>query len=136
MWLVKKSNSSAPSIDDYPELPTEINSNSCNSFKLQKSPLNFESAYMFKLTSDENELKLKLANFGPLVVVIYVHETNGLMKNYKSGIFQDDDCPKGDTQCKYVNHSVLLVGYGVSEDKVPFWLIKNSWVSRKLKLIE
>ncbi|KAI5664991.1 hypothetical protein M9H77_24314 [Catharanthus roseus] len=43
---------------------------------------------------------------------------------YSEGIF-DGPC------CKYhSNHAVVIVGYGTSEDGIPYWLVKNSWGTR------
>lgn len=84
--------------------------------------------------SDEDDLRLKLVNYGPLAISIYVSRTNRLFQLYESGIFYDDECPQSTAkknQCGEVNHSVLLVGYGTSRKGIPYWLIKNSWVSFK-----
>eukprot|EP00899_Mesostigma_viride_P016771 jgi/Mesvir1/25095/Mv21559-RA.1 len=43
---------------------------------------------------------------------------------YKEGVYSSADCGN---QSSTVNHAVLAVGYGVTEDKVPYWIIKNSW---------
>ena len=43
---------------------------------------------------------------------------------YKSGVYSSKDCKDGpDT----VNHAVLAVGYGETEDGTKYWIIKNSW---------
>ncbi|KAI5664982.1 hypothetical protein M9H77_24305 [Catharanthus roseus] len=47
---------------------------------------------------------------------------------YWKGIF-DSPC------CKYrSNHVVFIVGYGTSEDGIPYWLVKNSWVLDGVKM--
>lgn len=43
---------------------------------------------------------------------------------YKDGVFTSTTCGQGPTD---VNHAVLAVGYGVSEEGTPYWIIKNSW---------
>ncbi|CAG7896738.1 ervatamin-B [Brassica rapa] len=42
-------------------------------------------------------------------------------RHYKEGVFDARDCGID------VNHSVALVGYGVTEDGIKYWLVKNSW---------
>lgn len=122
-----KSSNEAPTLKDYPY----INSNGTCKSKIRKVSLNIESFHTFKLDSDEEDLMLKLANYGPLAIAIFVSKKNKLFQLYDSGIFYDDDCPKSsskENQCEKVNHSVLLVGYGTSIKGVPYWLVKNSWV--------
>ncbi|XP_047984165.1 procathepsin L-like [Leguminivora glycinivorella] len=67
--------------------------------------------------ADEEELKNKLVNLGPLAVAINAADF-GL---YQKGILEPNEC-KG----KQVDHGVLLVGYGEEKGK-KYWIIKNSW---------
>ncbi|XP_063377530.1 procathepsin L-like [Cydia fagiglandana] len=67
--------------------------------------------------ADEEELKNKLVNLGPLAVALNALD----FYDYKGGILEPDKC-KG----KQLNHGVLLVGYGEENGK-KFWIIKNSW---------
>lgn len=43
------------------------------------------------------------------------------MHKYKGGIFEDKT---GDMD---ITHEISIVGFGESEEGVPFWLIRNSW---------
>lgn len=56
-------------------------------------------------------------------VIAYFSVTNEFYF-YRSGIFSTSEC--GRDNCERVNHSVLIVGYGV-ENEVGYWLVKNSW---------
>lgn len=107
----------------------------CRKF-MSKVNLNINNIYEFKLNSNEDQLRLKLANYGPLVVTIFVNKKTGLFQNYKSGVFYEKDCPQSTekfNQCEKVNHSVLLVGYGITKNnKKPYFLILNSWVSKTI----
>jgi len=41
--------------------------------------------------------------------------------SYETGIYDDVSCGTN------LNHAVLVVGYGTSDDGVEYWLVKNSW---------
>ncbi|XP_047983974.1 procathepsin L-like [Leguminivora glycinivorella] len=67
--------------------------------------------------ANEEELKNKLVNLGPLAVALNAFDFN----HYKKGILEPDQCTGYRS-----NHGVLLVGYGEENGK-KFWIIKNSW---------
>ena len=48
--------------------------------------------------------------------------------SYKTGIILEKDCDCSDTK-REVNHGVVLVGYGKSENPLckDYWIVKNSW---------
>lgn len=72
-------------------------------------------------TVDENDLKQMLYENGPFAIAINANP----LQFYFGGILDPYTflCnPKG------LNHGVLLVGYGVENNK-PYWIIKNSWGS-------
>lgn len=43
------------------------------------------------------------------------------MKDYSGGVFNNENCTSE------VDHTALLVGYGTTDDKQDYWIIKNSW---------
>ncbi|EFP00741.1 hypothetical protein CRE_21120 [Caenorhabditis remanei] len=43
---------------------------------------------------------------------------------YNSGVLQTEDCYQM-TPAEW--HSVAIVGYGTSENNVPYWIVRNSW---------
>merc|ERR1712241_1118734 len=63
-------------------------------------------------------MKKLVYKYGAVLVSFYV--TDEPMRNYKKGVFE-----KGCTST-FGNHAVAVVGYG-TENKKPYWLIKNSW---------
>jgi len=70
------------------------------------------------LPRSETALKDAVANIGPVAVGIY-GETRAF-RQYGGGIYDNPRCRKG----FYVNHAVLVVGYG-SENGKDYWIIKN-----------
>jgi Papain family cysteine protease len=94
-----------------------------------KATLTFSNIYQWSLNNDEDQLKVYLANYGPLAIAMQVNSASGLFQNYRGGIFYDPGCPVTTptvNQCSKVNHGMVLVGYGTALG-VPYWLIKNSW---------
>ena len=66
-----------------------------------------------------------LVQTGPLSVLLDATQ----LQYYKGGIWTGhvDGAPDhSGCSMNYLNHAVLLVGYGV-EDGVKYWTIKNSW---------
>jgi C1A family cysteine protease len=121
VWLQDISKMQAPAWDSYPYNGTESQWCHISQTSLQ---LNFKNIYEFKI-ANEDELRVILANYGPVVVTMYV-SPSGLFQNYRNGVFYDFTCPT--VKCTEFNHGMLLVGYGVDQiTKAPFWLVKNSW---------
>jgi cathepsin H len=80
---------------------------------------------VFNITAlAENDILEAVGNVGPVSVCFDV--VNDFM-NYHSGVYTSTRCRKGDQD---VNHAVLVVGYGTTEQKKNYWIVKNSWGSR------
>ena len=92
--------------------------------------MNIKNIYEYSLKADENKLKFHLANYGPIIITVNVDDKSGLFQHYKKGVFYDDRCRESDNGCKTIKHSMLLMGYGVTDDskKKPYFLVQNSWV--------
>lgn len=60
---------------------------------------------------------LKALQYGPVNVL---HSVNKNFKNYKTGVFNDNDC------AGKLNHSAVAVGYDLTAD-VPYINFKNAW---------
>ncbi|AER41457.1 V-CATH [Epinotia aporema granulovirus] len=80
--------------------------------------------YLFTITNckrfnlvNEHTLQQLLIENGPISVAIDVFD----ILDYKQGI--SDNCRSDNG----LNHAVLLVGYGVSINGIPYWVFKNSW---------
>jgi cathepsin F len=68
---------------------------------------------------DEDEIKAILYQNGPLSIALDATP----FQFYSEGIL-DKNCNN-----KYLNHAVLIVGYGEDANGTKFWVIKNSWGS-------
>lgn len=74
------------------------------------------------INPDENSIIDWLLNFGPVNVAISVPPD---MKPYRSGIYAPSDF---DCKFRVVGlHSLLVVGYGITDNGQKYWIVKNSW---------
>jgi C1A family cysteine protease len=69
---------------------------------------------------NEHHMEAYLYHQGPIAVAV---NANKAFQVYKGGVF--------DIQCDAsgLNHAVVIVGYGVDDGGIKYWIIKNSWVS-------
>jgi hypothetical protein len=123
-FLKTQSKNEAPTSANYPYVGKN---GKCRMTGMPKVKLNINEIFEFKFNGNEKQMRLRLVNYGPLAIAMYVNGKSGLFQNYKKGIFYEEGCP---STCKAVNHAMLLVGYGVTNDaaKKPYYLILNSWV--------
>uniref|UniRef100_A0A1I8BKL4 Pept_C1 domain-containing protein n=1 Tax=Meloidogyne hapla TaxID=6305 RepID=A0A1I8BKL4_MELHA len=76
------------------------------------------------LPSNEDQIADWIATKGP---VTFGMNATKSMYHYKGGIFSPSP-----EECIYESlgsHSMEVVGYGVNDKEVPFWILKNSWGS-------
>ena len=63
------------------------------------------------------EAHLRALDVSPISVCLDAN----LLRYYSSGVIRNTKC------YSRVTHSVLMVGYGLTEDGVPYYLCRNSW---------
>jgi len=56
------------------------------------------------------------------VVSAAIDSTNQSFQLYRSGIYYEPNCSD-----YYVNHALLVVGYGTDATGADYWIVKNSW---------
>ncbi|XP_017046797.1 procathepsin L-like [Drosophila ficusphila] len=72
--------------------------------------------------NDEREMAEVVYNIGP--VTASIDYLDPIFKNYKGGVVNIPNCRK---DRKYLNHSMLVVGFGTHPISGDYWLIKNSY---------
>ncbi|XP_058793221.1 cathepsin L-like [Phymastichus coffea] len=73
-------------------------------------------------TGDEQQLMEAVATIGPIAVAMDASHLS--FQNYRSGIYYEPKCKNKNDD---LDHGVLIVGYGTTENGINYWLVKNSW---------
>lgn len=80
------------------------------------------TGYLDIETGNEDMVTMALALNGPLSIAI--DASRRTFQFYDSGVYNDVKCKNGEYD---LDHAVLMVGYGTSDDGTPYYLVKNSW---------
>lgn len=97
--------------------------------KCPDQPLSASISSWKDVSEDEDEIRTELVSTGPLSVLLDASQ----LQYYKEGVWDGHvDSLKVGCSKTYLNHAVLLTGYGeavASEDggAVDYWSVKNSW---------
>jgi cathepsin H len=70
---------------------------------------------------NEVELRDAIYQYGPVSVC---YQVVGDFRNYKYGVYSSNVCRNSTMD---VNHAVLAVGFGKTQEGVDYWVVKNSW---------
>lgn len=86
-------------------------------------------AEIYNITSrDEGDLEHAIAFVGPVSIA---YQVSSDFRLYSHGVYDSYNATTNETMChntpQDVNHAVVAVGLGETEDGVPFYIVRNSW---------
>ena len=81
------------------------------------------SGYKLVPSNDEDSLKSAVAR---QPVAVGMDASHRSFQFYHSGVYDEEECCT-DCTSEDLDHGVLAVGYGTTDDNVDYWIIKNSW---------
>ncbi|VEN58285.1 unnamed protein product [Callosobruchus maculatus] len=108
---------SLPKCKDYPSPKCNKHCDKGSKLKYNEDKHMGNSSYIVE--HNERQIQLEIIKNGPVVAVFGVFSD---FFNYKSGVYTRDETAKG-----IGLHAVRVIGYGVEDDKYPYWLAVNSW---------
>jgi cathepsin L len=105
-------------IDTEKSYPYEAQDDSCR-FN-QRNIGATDSGFVDIPQGSETKLKEAVATVGPVSVAIDAsHES---FQFYSHGVYDEQDCSS-----ESLDHGVLVVGYGTTDEGQDYWIVKNSW---------
>ncbi|XP_073995758.1 procathepsin L-like [Rhodnius prolixus] len=69
---------------------------------------------------NETQLMEAVATVGPIAAAMHASLTS--FQFYSEGVYYDPNC-----NSRRLDHGVLVIGYGTTEDGIDYWLVKNSY---------
>ena len=69
-------------------------------------------------------MMLALIKNGPIAVGFEVYND---FSAYKGGVYEHTSLVDRFNPLELTNHAVLVVGYGVTESGLKYWVVENSW---------